>query len=437
MEDIDEYEAFLSSKLDAWSPEHRVAFAAAMVERWMHTYEKFSDAEQWGDAANLRRILDAIWDHVLKRPLSPTDRARFAAQVEESTPHLDDFDANEALATCVMLSEALDSCGSPESSTAAAVRTALSAFEAAVPGWAFDPEAQPRLWRKVAARNELNKQLKVTERIGATASFDGARVSALRKSLTGAELIGKASTPPKKTDTPAGLTNQAVFEQYRNMITGQLKEKPWEPPDGLTFGAAMKFTTPWMARYSRRQKTINGSYGRLADVLAQQALVARNIARDAADNTVPLWDADTRQYVGLIYQNPGNELDAKSMDQPHGYGPSLRRLWVEAKHLGQSDQEACASIIHWARRQPAAWAAEDQRKKKGLTYINQTLGEHLARQLTWTAAGDHDYPWGTEVDGRSWRVRLNDFPDDFMYTLLIDRDTIGPFHDWPSSWKRS
>jgi hypothetical protein len=83
------------------------------------------------------------------------------------------------------------------------------------------------------------------------------------------------------------------------------------------------------------------------------------------------------------------------------------------------------------------WAAEDQRKKKALTYINQTLGEHLARQLTWTAAGDHDYPWGTEVDGRSWRVRLNDFPDDFMYTLLIDRDTIGPFHDWPSSWKRS
>src|SRR4029453_4295679 len=111
MENIDEYEAFLSSKLESWSPEHRVAFSASMVERWMHTYEKFSDAEQWGDAANLRRILDAIWDHVLKRPLSPTDRARFAAQVEESTPHLDDFDANEALATCVMLSEALDSCG--------------------------------------------------------------------------------------------------------------------------------------------------------------------------------------------------------------------------------------------------------------------------------------------------------------------------------------
>jgi len=57
MEDIDEYEAFLSSKLDAWSPEHRVAFAAAMVERWMHTYEKFSDAEQWA----MRPICVEFW----------------------------------------------------------------------------------------------------------------------------------------------------------------------------------------------------------------------------------------------------------------------------------------------------------------------------------------------------------------------------------------
>src|SRR6266542_885446 len=103
MKDIDEYEAFLTSKLEAWSPEQRVAFAAAMVERWLHTYEKFSADEQLGDAVNLRRILDAVWGHVLARPLSPADRARYTAQLQESTPHLDDFDANEAMATCVIL----------------------------------------------------------------------------------------------------------------------------------------------------------------------------------------------------------------------------------------------------------------------------------------------------------------------------------------------
>ncbi|TMA81866.1 MAG: DUF416 family protein [Deltaproteobacteria bacterium] len=330
MKDIDEYEAFLTSKLDAWSPEQRVAFAAAMVDRWLHTYEKFSADEQWGDAVNLRRILDAVWGHVLERPLSPADCARYAAQIQESTPHLDDFDANEAMATCIILSEALDACGSSESATAA-VRAALSGFEAAVPDWAFDPEAQPRMWRKIAARNELNKQLKLVERIGAMPSFDVASISALRKSLSTAELIGKASAPSKKSSAPTGLTNQAAFEQYRNMMTSQLKENPWEPPDGLAFRLAMKFTTPWMARYSRRQKTISGSYGRLADVFAQQALVARNIARDAADNRVPLWDSDTRQYVELIYQNPGN-----ARRQIYGPAPWLRSITSLAMGRGQT-----------------------------------------------------------------------------------------------------
>ena len=162
-------------------------------------------------------------------------------------------------------------------------------------------------------------------------SFDVASISALRKSLSTAELIGKASAPPKKSSAPTSLTNQAAFEQYRNMMTSQLKENPWEPPDGLAFRLAMKFTTPWMARYSRRQKTISGSYGRLADVFAQQALVARNIARDAADNRVPLWDSDTRQYVELIYQNPGN-----ARRQIYGPAPWLRSITSLAMGRGQT-----------------------------------------------------------------------------------------------------
>jgi hypothetical protein len=169
------------------------------------------------------------------------------------------------------------------------------------------------MWRKIAARNELNKQLKLVERIDAIASFDAATVSALRKSLTTAELIGKASTPPKKSSAPTGLTNQAAFEQYRNMMTSQLKEKLLEPPDGLAFRLAMKFTTPWMARYSRRQKTIGGSYGRLADVLAQQALVARNIARhqpgpgqSKINARKKVWRRSTRHWATIWRDNlPG------------------------------------------------------------------------------------------------------------------------------------
>jgi hypothetical protein len=37
---------------------------------------------------------------------------------------------------------------------------------------------------------------------------------------------------------------------------------------------------------------------------------------------------------------------------------------------------------------------------------------------------------------RTWRVGLNDFPDDLMYTLIVNDQIIGKFHDWPEHWNR-
>ena len=34
-------------------------------------------------------------------------------------------------------------------------------------------------------------------------------------------------------------------------------------------------------------------------------------------------------------------------------------------------------------------------------------------------------PWQTEVDGNTWQVRLNDFPDEPMYTLLSGGQALG------------
>src|SRR5438093_9383215 len=103
-----------------------------MAERWLPVYEKFSAAEQWGDPASLRRSLHAIWTQVRGRALAPADRARHVKLLEDSTPHMDDFDAYEALAACVILHEALECCGTADNAPAA-VRAALSGFEAAVP----------------------------------------------------------------------------------------------------------------------------------------------------------------------------------------------------------------------------------------------------------------------------------------------------------------
>jgi hypothetical protein len=33
-----------------------------------------------------------------------------------------------------------------------------------------------------------------------------------------------------------------------------------------------------------------------------------------------------------------------------------------------------------------------------------------------------------------WAVRMNDFPDEPLYTLLIENEEIIHFDDWPSFW---
>lgn len=433
LKDIEDYEAYLSATVGAWAPPQRLALAAAMAERWFPVYEDFAKREEWGDPATLRRSLGAVWRQVCGHKLAPAERARMDAQVKDSTPHMDDFDAPEALAACVILHEALACCAG-EDNTWQVVRAALSGFEAAVPDWDDEPELQPRLWRQVAARGELKKQLRLVEKISGIARFDEAVVEALKRELARPDSAGKVSAPKKAA--PSAMTNQAAFEQYRRLLEAQLKRPLTPMPSPTPMMAAIFVLAEWGSRYTMRLRTITGKDGRIGDAPAQAALVARQHALDGTAPEMPLWDPDARQAVELCLGNPHVEYDAKSIEALHGYGPSLRRLWTEARRQGSDDAEAWNAIVAWSRHRPAAWAAEDQRKKKGLAYAAPALGDHLAREISWTATGDAFHPWAATVEGTPWRVRLNDFPDDVMYTLVIGETDSGSFHDWPEAWRR-
>lgn len=40
------------------------------------------------------------------------------------------------------------------------------------------------------------------------------------------------------------------------------------------------------------------------------------------------------------------------------------------------------------------------------------------------------------VEGEAWNVRLNDFPDEPLYTLIIDDKEVVHFDNWPQDWKK-
>jgi hypothetical protein len=241
------------------------------------------------------------------------------------------------------------------------------------------------------------------------------------------------------------VTNRFAFEMHRYYLELELQRaKPIPPcvsPADPAVHRAMWYGGAWMGRYMRRIDAIEGVFdGPLADRQARQLLIARCRARDAADKTVPDWDPMLLTMINMALKNNSGvhgKMDVSSSTQPHSYGPSLRALWGQAKRLGKSDAEAWDFIVAWSRRRPACWDREDEKKRNGQPQGPPGLVERLARKLSWKRTDDLDYPWAArEVDGQDWQVRLNDFPDEVMYTLVIDGAAVNDFHDWPTTWQR-
>lgn len=58
--------------------------------------------------------------------------------------------------------------------------------------------------------------------------------------------------------------------------------------------------------------------------------------------------------------------------------------------------------------------------------------------VNWQDVSDQDpnFPFAATVDGKQWKIRLNDFPqEEYMYTLFVDNKALLSFTDLPSTAK--
>jgi hypothetical protein len=60
--------------------------------------------------------------------------------------------------------------------------------------------------------------------------------------------------------------------------------------------------------------------------------------------------------------------------------------------------------------------------------------DHLQAEISWNQTGDPVRPYHASVAGASWTIRVNDFPEEHLYTLLIDGQEFESFDDWPACW---
>jgi hypothetical protein len=69
------------------------------------------------------------------------------------------------------------------------------------------------------------------------------------------------------------------------------------------------------------------------------------------------------------------------------------------------------------------------------TYRGQ-LGKYdlTTLPLVWTHTGDAEIPYTTDVQGRRYTLRINDFPAEPMYTLISGGNELMDLEDWPAVW---
>lgn len=60
----------------------------------------------------------------------------------------------------------------------------------------------------------------------------------------------------------------------------------------------------------------------------------------------------------------------------------------------------------------------------------------LSTPVAWEPTGDGEHPYRARIDGRIWTVRVNDFPAEPLYTLLVDGDAQAELDEWPDAWTK-
>jgi len=64
------------------------------------------------------------------------------------------------------------------------------------------------------------------------------------------------------------------------------------------------------------------------------------------------------------------------------------------------------------------------------------MNSPLESQIKWSPTADALVPWRARVKDATWKLRVNDFPEEHLYTLLINDREVQSFDDWPTAWQK-
>ena len=60
----------------------------------------------------------------------------------------------------------------------------------------------------------------------------------------------------------------------------------------------------------------------------------------------------------------------------------------------------------------------------------------LSEEINWDRTARAEFPFSARHNGQKMSVRINDFPAEPMYTLIVGESEIANFDDWPQAWTK-
>jgi hypothetical protein len=60
----------------------------------------------------------------------------------------------------------------------------------------------------------------------------------------------------------------------------------------------------------------------------------------------------------------------------------------------------------------------------------------LVTPIAWEDTRNPEFPYRSFIAGRWWVMRINDFPAEPLYTLMIEGQEALDLEDWPAIWKK-
>lgn len=68
--------------------------------------------------------------------------------------------------------------------------------------------------------------------------------------------------------------------------------------------------------------------------------------------------------------------------------------------------------------------------------MSTKVSDYLAEKIAWEKTRDPKHPFVAEYEGEKCVIRLNDFPDEHLYTLIVNGVEVADFDDWSARWSR-